>query len=85
MYAQVYRELRHALILPCDSERLLLDLPPNLAEIYKPLVEVQELAPLVAAWCVDKLEYQRPARHNALSAWKEVAPDDADENVGSVI
>ena len=84
VYAQVYRQLRHAFILPCDAERLLLDLPPDLAEIFEPLVEVQELAPLVTAWCVDQLEHQWPTRHDALSAWEKVAANDADENAGSV-
>jgi hypothetical protein len=53
MYAQVYGQLRHALILARNAERLLLDLLSDLAEVFEPLVEVQELAPLIAARCVD--------------------------------
>jgi hypothetical protein len=79
MYTQVYRQLRHALILARDAERLLLDLLSDLAEIFEPFVEVQELAPLVAARCVNQLEHQRPTRHDALSAREKVAPDDAGE------
>lgn len=77
VYAQVYRQFRHALVLPGYAERLLLDLPPDLAEIHEPLVDVQELAPLVAARCVDQLEHQRPTRHDALSAREKVSPDNA--------
>ena len=79
-YLQMYRQLRDAFVLASDTERLLLDLAPDLVEIDEALVEVEELAPFsaVAGGRVDQLENERSARHDALAAWQEIAPDDAD-------
>jgi hypothetical protein len=79
-YLQMYRQLRDALVLASDAVRLLLDLAPDLIEIDKALVEVEELAPFsaVAGGRVDQLENERSARHDALAAREEIAPDDAD-------
>ena len=77
VYAQVDGQFGHALVLASDAERLLLDLAPDLAKVDEALVEVQELAPLVAARCVDQLEHEWPTRHDALPARKKVAPDNA--------
>jgi hypothetical protein len=76
----MYRQLRDAFVLASDAERLLLDLAPDLVEIDKALVEVEELAPFsaVAGGRVDQLENKRSARHDALAAREEIAPDDAD-------
>lgn len=76
------RQLRHAFVLSGDAERLLLDLAPDLVEIDEPLVNVEELAPLLAvSGCVDQLEDERSARHDALAARQEIAPDDANSGV----
>ena len=76
------RQLRHAFVLSGDAERLLLDLAPDLVEIDEPLVNVEELAPLLAvSGCVDQLEDERSARHDALTARQEIAPDDANSGV----
>jgi hypothetical protein len=79
-YLQMYRQLRDAFVLASDTERLLLDLAPDLVEIDEALVEVEELAPFsaVAGGRVDQLENERSARHDALAAREEIAPDDAD-------
>jgi hypothetical protein len=76
----MYRQLRDAFVLASDAERLLLDLAPDLVEIDEALVKVEELAPFsaVAGGCVDQLENERSARHDALAAREEIAPDDAD-------
>jgi hypothetical protein len=76
----MYRKLRDAFVLASDAERLLLDLAPDLVEIDEALVEVEELAPFsaVAGGRVDQLENERSARHDALAAREEIAPDDAD-------
>jgi len=76
----MYRQLRDAFVLASDAKSLLLDFAPDLAEINKALVEVEELAPFsaVAGGRVDQLENERSARHDALSAREEIAPDDAD-------
>jgi len=73
----VDRELGHALVLTRDTERLLLNLAPDLGKVGEALVEVEELAPLVAAGRVDQLEDERSARHDALTARQEITPDDA--------
>jgi hypothetical protein len=76
-------ELRHALILSRDAERLLLDLAPDLGKVDETLVEVEELAPLflaaaaTSAGRMDQLEDERASRHDALAARQEIAPDDA--------
>lgn len=74
------RQLGDAFVLAGDAERLLLDLAPDLVEVDETLVEVEELAPLVAvvAGRVDQLEDERSARHDALATRQEIAPDDAD-------
>ena len=41
------------------------------------LVEVQELASLVAARCVDQLEHEWPMCHDALPTRENVVPDNA--------
>lgn len=76
----MYRQLRDAFVLASDAERLLLDLAPDLVEIGEALVEVEELAPFsaVAGGRVDQLQNERSARHDALAAREEIAPDDAD-------
>jgi len=79
VYAEVDGQLGHALVLARDAERLLLDLAPDLGKVDEALVEVQELAPLVAAGCVDQLEYERPTRHDTLPAREKVAPDNAEK------
>ena len=71
------RQLGHALVLARDAERLLLDLAPDLGKVDEALVDVKKLAPLIAAGGVDQLEDERAARHDALAAREEVAPDDA--------
>jgi hypothetical protein len=83
----VYGELRHALILSRDAKCLLFDLAPDLGKVDETLVEVEELAPLFLAAAavaaaastgrVDQLEDERAARHDALPARQEIAPDDA--------
>ena len=79
-YLQMYWQFRDAFVLSSDAERLLLDLAPDLVEIDEALLEVEELAPFsaVAGGGVDQLENERSARHDALAAWQEIAPDDAD-------
>ena len=76
------RQLGDALVLAGDAERLLLDLAPDLVEIDEPLVEVEELAPLVAlaAGRVDQLEDERSACHDALATRQEIAPNDANSS-----
>ena len=73
-------QLGDAFVLASDAESLLLDLTPDLAEIDKSLIEVEELAPVsaIAGGRVDQLEYERSARYDALAARQEIAPDDAD-------
>ncbi len=73
-------QLGDACVLASDAESLLLDLTPDLAEIDKSLIEVEELAPVsaIAGGRVDQLEYERSARYDALAARQEIAPDDAD-------
>ncbi len=75
----MYRQLRDAFVLASDAERLLLDLAPDLVEIDEAFVEMEELAPFsaVAGGRVDQLENERSARHDALAAREEIAPDDA--------
>jgi hypothetical protein len=82
-YLQMYRQLRDTLVLAGDAIRLLLDLAPDLVEIDEALVEVEELAPFsaVAGGRVDQLENEWSARHDALAAREEIAPDDADSGV----
>jgi hypothetical protein len=77
------RQLGDAFVLACDAERLLLDLAPDLVKVDETLVEVEELAPFVAvaAGRVDQLEDERSARHDALAARQEIAPDDAELRV----
>jgi hypothetical protein len=76
------RQLRDAFVLSGDAERLLLDLASNLVEIDEPLVDMEELAPLLAvAGRVDQLEDERSARHDALAARQEIAPYDANSGV----
>ena len=82
VYAEVDGQLRHALVLARYAERLLLDFAPDLAKVDEALVEVQELAPLVATGCVDQLEHERPTRHDTLPARKKVAPDDTGQETG---
>ena len=76
------RQLGDALVLAGDAERLLLDLAPDLVEIDEPLVEVEELAPLLALATgrVDQLEDERSARHDALATRQEIAPNDANSS-----
>ena len=76
----MYRQLRDAFVLASDAERLLLDLAPDLVEIDEALVKVEKLAPFsaVGGGRVDQLENERSARHDALAAREEIAPDDAD-------
>jgi hypothetical protein len=76
----MYRQLRDAFVLASNAERLLLDLAPDLVEIGEALVEVEEQAPFsaVAGGRVDQLQNERSARHDALAAREEIAPDDAD-------
>lgn len=76
----MYRQLRDAFVLASNAERLLLDLAPDLVEIDEALVKVEELAPFsaFAGGCVDQLQNERSARHDALAAREEIAPDDAD-------
>lgn len=45
VYPEVNGQLADTLVLPSDSERLLLDLFPYLVELRKAFVNVQELAP----------------------------------------
>jgi hypothetical protein len=71
------RQLRHALVLACDAERLLFDFASYLGKVEKTLFDVKELAPLIAARGVDKLEDKRATGHDTLTARKEVAPDNA--------
>jgi hypothetical protein len=75
-------QFRDAFVLASDAKSLLLDLAPDLAEIDKSLVEVEELAPIsaIAGGRVDQLEYERSARYDALAARQEIAPDDADND-----
>jgi len=73
-------QLGDAFVLAGHAESLLLDLAPDLVEIDETLVEVEELAPFstVSGGRVDQLENERSTRHDALAAWQEIAPDDAD-------
>jgi hypothetical protein len=75
----MYRQLRDAFVLASDAVSLLLDLAPDLVEIDKALVEVEELTPFsaVAGRHVDQLENERSARHDALATREEIAPDNA--------
>jgi hypothetical protein len=71
------RQLRDAFILACDAERLLFDFASYLGKVEKALFDMKELAPLVAARGVDELEDKRATGHDTLTAWEEVAADDA--------
>ena len=80
----MYWQLRDAFILASDTEGLLLDLAPDLVEIDEALVEVEELAPFsaVTGARVDQLKNEWSARHDALAAREEIAPNDADSSGG---
>ena len=75
--------LRDAFVLAGHVVRLLLDLVPELIEIDEALVEVEELAPFsaIAGGCVDQLDNEQSACHNASAAWEEIALDDADRGM----
>jgi hypothetical protein len=79
-----YRRLRDAFVLASRAVRLLLDLAPDLIELYEALVKVEELAPFsaVAGGRVDQWENERSARHDALAAREKIAPDDAEPDSG---
>jgi hypothetical protein len=81
VYAQRDRKLRNTLVLACDTERLLLNLPSNVLEVRELLVDVQELAPLAcdgrALGGVNELQDERPPGNDALPAGEEVSADDA--------
>lgn len=67
-------KLADTLVLPGDTERLLLNLATDVVEVRIPLVDVEELAPFLQVGgrfrcgCVDELEDEWPTGDDALTA-----------------
>jgi hypothetical protein len=76
-------KLADTLVLTRDSQRLLLDLCPNIIEIRKFLVDVKELPPFSVCrrrfrnWRVDELKDERTAGDDTLSAREEISTNNA--------
>lgn len=74
--------LGDTLVLPRDTQRLVLNLITDRAEVGEASIEVQELSvfvghhPMAVRREMDKLQHKRSTRHNPIPARKKVTPHD---------